>query len=45
MTGFGYDKKHTFSNVIKQRDGIKQFLGKYFFVLNYGRNIKVIFLY
>ena len=28
MTGFDYDKKHTFSKVMKYRDGIKQFLGK-----------------
>ena len=28
MAGFDYDKKHQFSNVMKHRDGIKQFLGK-----------------
>ena len=31
--GFGYDKKNTFSNVIKHRDGIKQFHGKSEFLL------------
>ena len=29
MTGFGYDIKHTFFNVMKHRNGIKQFLGKF----------------
>ena len=26
--GFGYDKKHTFSNIMKHCDGIKLFVGK-----------------
>ena len=46
--GFGYDKKHTFSNVIKHRHGIKQFLGESLqytktFLWYYGRNIKTNF--
>ena len=41
--GFGYDKKHTFSNVMKYRNGIKQFVVKslqhtntFYFLITYG---------
>ena len=47
---FGYDKKQTFSNVMKHRDEIKQFLGEslqytnILFILYYVRDIKLFFI-